>query len=79
MTNKTYLYLLERLPDWAWDWDEAYRFVICAYNMTHARKIASRCCGDEGPDVWLDKTESSCCRLLTNGMPRVVCSSFQAD
>lgn len=43
-----------------WSWDCAYGFVVRAESEREARELASKECGDEGPDSWTDSCFSSC-------------------
>lgn len=41
-------------------YDKAFGFVIRAKNEQTARDMAAKECGQEGPEVWLDSTQSDC-------------------
>lgn len=56
----TYIYVLERKDPDPRVVDVVNGFVLVARHNKHARKMASAACGDEGPDVWLDKKHSTC-------------------
>lgn len=44
--------------------DIATGFIVRATSSRQARKFASDCCGDEGPEIWIN-TQTSTCNILT--------------
>lgn len=59
------LYLLRLNEDTVdFSHDMASGFIVRALSPQQARTFASECCGDEGQDVWLNQTQSTC-QLLT--------------
>ena len=79
----TKLYLLrlneDTVAESTFGYDIARGFVVRALSPHQARTFASECCGDEGPDVWLNRTQSTC-KLLTpeNAGLGVVLRDFRA-
>jgi hypothetical protein len=65
------------------DFDCNQSFVVFAPDSKQARKLASQCRGDEGPETWL-RPELSKCRKLgyihetQSRKPRVVVRNFLA-
>lgn len=74
------LYILDRLDadDTGVTYDAYDGHVIRAESESDARRLASECRGDEGPDVWLDPSRSSCMVLAADGPPGVILSDFHA-
>ncbi len=61
-----------------WTWDCAYGFVVRAKDEEEARSLASKMCGDEGRETWLDAKMTSCQRLEARGQAEVVLRDFVA-
>lgn len=61
---------------WAGVYDMSYGHVVRAETESAARKLASRCFGDEGREVWLDPTATTCEELLADGEPTVILTDF---
>ncbi len=73
------IFLLECIPDtepWKPAYDRVHSFVIRAENEMHAREIASRNRGDEGPVAWLNPEFSTCNEILPTGKASVIASDF---
>jgi hypothetical protein len=66
----------ERHPRWGYD--TSHGFVVRAADEADARNIAKFRCGDEGPDVWLNSSVTSCERLKGQGDPAVILRDFNA-
>ena len=64
--------------DSPWDpwYDKAFAFVVRAADESEARELASEDCGDEGREVWLDSTITSCDVLDSNGPSHVICRDY---
>ena len=63
------------------DYDCVFGFVIAARDEKSARKMAGVNCGDEGENVWLHYSKSSCKQLApssTKPYPTIVCRDFNA-
>lgn len=52
--------------------DEVVGFVVRATTNRHARKLAAEQHMDEGVDVWLDRTKSTCVQVEQEGAAGVV-------
>lgn len=73
------LYLLRRLKTRRTPtYDCSDGFVIRAVSEAHARVLASRTNGGEGPETWTDPLRSTCEVLRADGEPGVVLSDFNA-
>lgn len=61
----TSLYLLRLKDDEKFSrmYDIATGFIVRATSPQQARKFASECCSDEGPQTWIDPQFSTCRRL----------------
>jgi hypothetical protein len=70
------LYSLVPIQPWEPWYDKAFGFVIRAASEQDARQMASENAGDEGPDVWLDHTKTTCTLLTTDGEWCVICRDF---
>lgn len=57
-------------------WFCARGFVIRAESEEHARAMAARKCGDEGPEVWLSDAESYCRKLSHAGQACVILRDY---
>lgn len=55
------------------------KFIVRATSARQARKLASEKCIDEGPDVWLDPTRSSCSLLKQEGKAGVIAKEDNAS
>ena len=65
----------------AWEpwYDKNFGSVVRAETEVEARAIASiDAHGDEGPNVWLDSTQTSCVELLAEGEAELVIQDFAA-
>lgn len=51
------------------DFEEISGLVVRAENAQEARKVASQVAWDEGEEVWLDPSKSSCRRVSPSGKP----------
>lgn len=50
------------------NWYDAFKnIMVRADDTTEARQLASECAADEGPDVWLDDSKSSCEKVHYDG------------
>ncbi len=67
------LFLLKPVRDWEPWYDKAFCFVVRAASEEHARLVASDQAGDEGKEVWLDASKTSCKAIDPNGPPEVLC------
>jgi len=56
-------------------YDTARKFVVRAPNEPFARALASKQCGDEGEDVWLE--DAYCLELTADGEAEVVVRDFK--
>lgn len=70
------LYLLERIE--SSEYDQAMGFVVRAPTVSVARKLASERAGDEGAEVWLDRSKTSCNILSNKGSECVILRDFKA-
>lgn len=59
-------------------YDVTNGLVVRAKTPQKARKLASKECGDEGPDSWLSPNFSSCRRLKVDGPEGVIFTDFNA-
>lgn len=59
-------------------YDENGGFVIRASSSLSARKIASQNHSDEGAEVWLDKTKTTCSQILEEGELEIILTDFRA-
>lgn len=70
------LYLLERIGEVGWD--EVNSLVVRADNEELARLIAADVHGDEGMEVWMKDTSSTCVPIELNGRNGVLCRDYNA-
>jgi len=47
--------------------DKSFGHLVRAENEENARDIASKRCGDEGTESWLNKSKTTCEELTING------------
>ena len=71
------LYLLEPIREHDPWYDKVVSLVVRATNKEHARTLASKACGDEGPAFWLSPALSRCEPIDANGEPAVLCRDCQ--
>lgn len=76
-----HLYLVKPIEsDSAWPpgfwYDCAFGFVVRADSKREARKICSTYCGDEGPDVWFNKSRTTCEEILPEGNSEMILQMF---
>lgn len=56
-----------------WDgYDVCFEMVVRARSASHARNIASKNCGSEGPAVWQNPDKTNCVALSSNGKSGVI-------
>jgi hypothetical protein len=59
-------------------YDVAFGFVIMAETKERARILASRTCGDEGKEPWLDSKLSSCKEVKLGKTERIILRDYNA-
>ena len=67
---------INELSNWSPWYDKAFGFVVRAIDETTARIEASKQCGDEGAEAWVDKSLSSCEELNLIGPTEVILRDF---
>jgi hypothetical protein len=70
------LWLLQPVEIWEPWYDKAFGFVVRAESEDEARRFASAKEGDEGKDVWLDPTLTTCEPLVAGGEPGIILRDF---
>lgn len=70
------LYVLKRKGDPGLD--EATGFVVRASHAQAARRAASEAHGDEGPEIWLDTSLTTCRSIRNPGREAIILRSFNA-
>lgn len=63
---------------WEQGYDKMFSAVVRALDVKHAREIMAVWCGDEGPEVWTDKTQTLCVELEPAGNAGLVICDFHA-
>jgi hypothetical protein len=78
MKNK--LWILRPIRDkeglWKPWYDKAFGFIVCAQDVSEARKLASREHGDEGKDAWIKSEFSTCEELKPTEVSKVIMRDF---
>ena len=59
------LYKIEPINKWDDPYDKQHAVITAAKSSRTARKIASEHAGDEGKNVWLDSSKTSCKEIGT--------------
>lgn len=76
------LYLLRPIDDEAGNWepwyDKAFGFVVRAADELEARSFAMLKAGDEGSDVWVDASQTSCEALENEGEKGILIQDFKS-
>ena len=63
---------------WKFPYNKAFGFVVRAETEKSAREFARRQCGDEGMDVWVNNTQTSCQEITADGEAGVILRDFNA-
>lgn len=72
------LYILRPIENWKSWYDKCFGVILQAETEEAARKLASECNGDEGPDVWLNPDKTSCNILTAGDKEKVIMIDFAA-
>ena len=66
------LYILkplnENIEEFEWQYDKSHGHVVRAKNEERARVLAGERSVDEGKEVWMDNTKTSCIHLKVDGV-----------
>ena len=69
---------IEKSKLWEPWYDKAFGFVVSAETPKEAREVASKQCGNEGEEAWINDENSTCIELKPSKKKQVIIRDFAA-